>query len=127
MNACRLNCNYLALLIAVAAGVLLGILYALGFVATGIVFWVYLLIGVAGILLTPLYSTGASSECTSRCFARYCTQILVGAIGTVLLAAVGLLVAPIASVTIVAIVLGGNTLFVTLLLATLVCFVECLN
>ena len=123
---CRCNCGYTALLIAIFAGVLAGVLYALGFIAVGVVFWAYLGIGVLGLLLTPLYATGACGAGCSRCFARYRTQILVAGIGTVVTAVGGLIAAPFVSTTLVAIILGVATLFTVLLPATLVCLTECL-
>lgn len=123
---CRCNCGYLALLIGIFAGVLAGVLYALGFIALGVVFWAYLAVGVLGLLLTPLYATGACGAGCSGCFARYRTQILVAAIGTIAAAVVGLIVAPFAAIPVLAIILGVATLFVVLLLATLVCLTECL-
>lgn len=123
---CRCNCGYLALLIGIFAGVLAGVLYALGLIAVGVIFWVYLGIGVLGLLLTPLYATGACGAGCSGCFARYRTQILAAAIGTILAAVVGLIAVPFVSVTVLAIILGVATLFAVLLPATLVCLTECL-
>lgn len=123
---CRCNCGYLALLIGIFAGVLAGVLYALGFVALGVVFWAYLALGGLGLLLTPLYAITACGAGRGECFARYRTQILVAAIGTVVAAVVGLILAPIATLVVLAITLGVATLFAVLLPATLVCFTKCL-
>lgn len=123
---CRCNCGYLALLIGIFAGVLAGVLYALGFIALGVIFWAYLAVGVLGLLLTPLYATGACGAGCSGCFARYRTQILVAAIGTIAAAVVGLIAAPFAATVVLAIILGIATLFVVLLPATLVCLTKCL-
>ncbi|MBE6934799.1 MAG: hypothetical protein E7462_07140 [Ruminococcaceae bacterium] len=127
MDCCRLNCGWIAVLVGILAGVVLGILYALGFIATGIIFWAYLGIGVLGLLLTPLYASAAACDGSCRCFARYRGQIFAGLIGTILAAAVGLIVLPLAGVAVIAIVLGVATLFAVLFLATLVCLTECLN
>lgn len=124
--SCRCNCGYLALLAGIFAGVLAGVLYALGFITLGVVFWAYLAVGVLGLLLTPLYATGACGAGCSDCFARYRRQILAAAIGTIVTAVLGLLLAPVATVVVLAIALGIATLFVVLLLATLVCLTECL-
>ena len=126
MNCCRLNCTLLAVLVGVLAGVLVGVLYAFGLVATGVIFWAYLGIGVLGLLLTPIYETGVPCDGKCGCFARYRTAILVAAIGTIITAALGLIVAPVAELVTVAIFLGIATLFVVLFLATLVCLTECL-
>ena len=127
MDCCRMNCGVFAILAAVVAGVVLGVLYAFGLVATGIIFWAYLLVGVAGLLLMPIYATRASCEGNCRCFGRYRAQLLVSALLTIVSAVVGLLTAPLAALAVVAIVLGIATFFVVLFLATVVCLVECLN
>ena len=56
MSCCRNECAYLAVIIGIIAGVILGVLYSLGFVATGIIFWAYLAIGIAGVFLSPIYA-----------------------------------------------------------------------
>lgn len=126
MNCCKYNCAYVAVIVAILAGVALGILYALGFVSAGIVFWAYLATGVLGILLAPIYATGIS--CNGRCcFARYRCLVLSAAIGTVVTGIIGLLAAPFAATTVVAIVLGVAAFFVVLLLGSLVCLTNCLG
>ena len=124
MASCRCNCGYLALIVAILAGVVLGILYALGFVATGCIFWVYLLTGITALLLAPLYTVG--TDCGISCQCRYRSLLLIVAIGTVAAAGVGLIVATVASIPIIAIVVGVATLFAVLLLGTLVCLTNCL-
>ena len=126
MNCCRLNCTWLAVLVGVLAGVTLGLLYGFGIVPIGFTFWAYLGIGVFGLLLTPIYATGVSCDGKCGCFPRYRTAILVGVVGTIVTAALGLILAPVAAVVTVAIVLGFATLFAVLFLATLVCLIECL-
>lgn len=124
MESCRCNCGYLALIVAILAGIVLGILYALGFVATGLIFWAYLLTGIGALLLAPLYTAG--SDCSISCQCRYRNLLLTAAIGTVVAAAVGLIVAAVASIPVIAIVVGVATLFTVLLLGTLVCLTNCL-
>ncbi len=121
MNCCRNQCGYGALIVAILAGVALGVLYALGFLATGIIFWAYLGIGVLGLFLAPLY---AAVGC--RCFCGYRGLYLAAAIGTVVTAALGLLVAGVAGIITIAVVLGVATLAVVLLLGTVVCLTQCL-
>ncbi len=126
MNCFRYNCVCLSLITGILAGVILGVLYALGFVATEIVFWAYLAVGVAGVLLSPVYAARSACEGIGRCFCNYKNLILAGAIGTIVAAVVGLIVAPIASTTVVAIVLGLTTFFAVVLLVSVICLVTCL-
>ncbi len=123
----KYNCACVTVIVAILAGVLLGVLYALGFVSTGIIFWAYLGIGVATLLLGPVYATGTSCNGSCRCFKVVRKVYLAGAIGTIVTTVVGLIVAPIASVTVVAIVLGLATFFVVWLLGTVVCLTNCLS
>ena len=121
MDCCGYRCGWLSVIVAILAGVLLGVLYALGTVATGVLFWAYLLFGVLGLLLTPLY---AGVQC--RCFLRNRALLLAAGIGTVVTAAAGLLLAPVAGVVVLGIVVGLATAFVTLLLGAVVCLASCL-
>ncbi len=127
MNCCRCNCAYISVIVAILAGVLLGVLYALGFVVTGLIFWAYLAIGVAAILLAPIYATGASCQGNCRCFARYRRGLLGSAIATVIAAGIGLIVAFVSSVPVIAIALSIATFTVVLLLGLLVCLANCLT
>ena len=123
----KYNCPYIAAIVALVAGVVLGVLYALGFVVTGIIFWAYLGIGVAALLLGPVYATSVTCEGSCQCFGANRNVFLASAIGTVVTALAGLIVAPIASVTVVGIVLGLATFFVVWLLGTIVCLMNCLT
>ena len=125
MNCCKLNCVWLAVLAGILAGVLLGVLYAVGLVSTGIVFWAYLGLGILGLLLAPIYATGVPCDGNCECFARYRTPILVGAIGTIITAAVGLIAVPVVTVVAAAVILGFATLLAVFLLATLACLAKC--
>lgn len=120
MNSCRCNCGYLAVIVSILAGVALGVLYALGFIATGVLFWPYALIGAAALLLAPLY---AAANC--GCFAGSRSLFLIAAIGTLIAAAVGLIVASVAGVVVIGIAVGVATFFVTLLLGVIVCLTTC--
>ena len=124
---CKSNCLCLAVIVAILAGVALGILYAMGLVATGIIVWVYLLTGIAGILLSPLYASAQSCAGRCHCFARYRAALLAGAVGAIVAAALGLILAPVATVVTVAIVLGVATFFAVLLLIAIVCLTNCLT
>ncbi len=126
MSCYKSNCSFVAVIVGIVAGVILGVLYSLGFVATGILFWSYLAIGVAGVLLSPLYAASASRHGTNRCFCAFGGLLLTAAFGAILAAAIGLLVAGPASTVVVAIVVGVATFFVATLLAAVACFVNCL-
>ena len=121
MNCCRNSCVYPAVIIAILAGVALGVLYSLGFVATGILFWAYLGVGVLGLFALPVY---ALANC--RCYCQYRNALLTGAIGTLVTAAIGLIVAAVADTIVVAITVGVATFFVVLLLGILVCLANCI-
>lgn len=121
MNCCRNSCVYTAVIVAILAGVALGVLYSLGFVATGILFWAYLGIGVLGLFALPVYGLGHN-----RCYCQYRTALLTGAIGTVITAALGLILAAVAGTVVVAIVVGVATFFASLWLGVLVCLANCL-
>lgn len=126
MNCCRNNCVYLAIIIGIIAGVVLGVLSALGFIATGIIYWVYAVIGVLGLFLAPHYAQITSENSRERCFCSYRRFILAGAIGTVLSSVVGLIVAGIAGPIVLAIVTGVSTFFLTMLLVSVVCLSGCI-
>lgn len=126
MFCCKTDCTCLAIIPAILAGVLLGVLYALGFIATGIIFWVYLLIGVLGVLLSPVYASGTSYGGNNCCFCMFRKLFLIGAVGNIIASAVGLVVAGVASTTVVAIVIGLATLFAVIELITAICYTNCL-
>lgn len=125
--SCRYNCGYLALLAGIFAGIAVGVLFALGFLGTGVVFWVYLALGILGLLLTPVYAAASCGTDCAACFARYRLPIVLAAVGTILTAALGLLLVPVAGVVTLAIVLGVATLFAVLFLGILICLVQCLT
>ena len=125
MNSNKCNCYLISAVIGILAGVVLGVLYSLGFVSTGIIFWAYLAFGVLSLLITPLYQGDALHGC-DKCFCRLRKGLLVYQLGTLLLSAVGLIVAPIASVLVVSIVLGVATFFTVSLIALHVCLANCI-
>ncbi len=124
MNSNRCNCYLISAIIGILAGVVLGVLYSLGFVLTGIIFWAFLAFGVLSLLVSPLYEGDASYGC-DECFCRLRQGFLVYQIGTLLLSAVGLIIAPFAPVLAVAIILGIATFFAVSLLSLHVCLVNC--
>lgn len=126
MRCCRCECAYLSIIVGIIAGVLLGVLYALGFVATGIIFWVLLAIGVAGIFLAPLYAANANCTGSEQCFCNYRRVLLVTSIGTIVTSAAGLIISALTSVTATAIVLGLAIFFATALLVSTICLARCL-
>ena len=125
MNCCRYNCVYLSVIIAILAGIALGVLYALGFIATGVVFWVYLTTGILALLLLPVYSNGDCNRTECTCIGNYRGVIIATAIGTIVAAAVALFVVPIASVVVASILLGVATFLVAFLLGVIVCLANC--
>ena len=126
MNCCRYQCGYVALIIAILAGVALGILYALGFVVAATLFLGCLAVGVIGIFLSPIYAAGCCGG-TERCFASHRRLLQVAAVGTVVAAAVGLIVGAAASTVVVSILVAVATFFAVLLLGALVCLTICLS
>ncbi len=121
MTCCNSNCVCLAVILGIISGVILGVLYALGFVATGIIFWVYLVFGVLAVFLSPLYARRGDG-----CFCKFRRLLLTAAVGSIISAAIGLIVATVASTTVVGIVLGIATLFIVMLIISVICLVNCL-
>lgn len=126
MCCCKSSCTYAAIIIGFIAGIILGILCALGFVSIGIVFWVYLVFGVLGTLLAPIYASLLCDSDGDLCFYKYRGLYLTATIGTVITSAIGLLIAPVASLTVISIVGGAATLFFVMELVTAVCISECI-
>ena len=124
MSCCRNNCTLAAVIIGIIAGVVLGVLYALGFVATGVIFWALLLFGMLGLLAAPLYAGNARGE--ERCFCSLRPLYLASVLGEIISAIVGLIVAPIAPVAVTAVVVGVAVLFTVMQIVTLVCLTNCL-
>lgn len=126
MSCCKCDCAYIAVIVGIIFGVILGVLYALGFVATGIIFWLYLLIGVAGIFLIPIYGFLSSSGNGFLCFCSYKALLLIASAGAVIAGFVGLIVSAVASTVVVAIVLSVATFFAAMLLTALICLSRCI-
>ncbi len=126
MSCNRENCACVALIVAILAGVVLGILYALGLVPIVTVLWAYLGLGALSVLLTPVYTADEARDGNCRCACRYRRWLLVAAVGTILSAAVALLVTGIAGVVVAAILVGIATLFAAFLLGITICLTNCL-
>ncbi len=122
---CRDDCVYLATITGIVSGVVLGVLYSLGFIATGIIFWVLLLIGVAGLFLAPVYALIANGEDEKRCVCANRRLGIVGSVGAIIASAVGLIIEFIAPVIAVAIVIGVAVLFAVIVLVSLICIAKC--
>ncbi len=119
MTCCQNNCSYAAVILGILAGVAVGVLYALGFVTVGVLLWVYLTLGVAAVLLSPVYAA------LSPCFCVYRTAFLIGAFGAIVAAAVSFFTVGIAPLALFAVILGIATLFVVFTLVTAVCITAC--
>ncbi len=126
MDCCRTNCIFASVIASLIVGVILGVLYSLGFVATGIIFWVFLAIGAGAALLLPIYAIGGTGIDGRNCVCRYRRALTVAAIGTVVAAAVGLIV-PAASTVVTAIIVGVATFFAALVFSLALCFARCLS
>ena len=126
MSCSRCECAYLAVIIGIIAGVVLGVLYSLGFVATGIIFWALLAIGILGVFLAPIYAGSDTCMNGDRCFCSYRRILLVAAVGAILTAAAGLIVVALGSTVATAIVLGLATFFSVMLVVSLICLARCL-
>ncbi len=126
MSCSRCECAYLAVIAGIIAGVALGVLYALGFVATGIIFWAFLAIGLVGVFLAPLYAGSDTCINGDRCFCSYRRLFIVAAVGAIVTAVAGLIVEALGSVVATAIVLGLATFFSVLLVVLLICLARCL-
>ena len=125
MLGCRNGCQFVAVIVGIIAGVILGILNFADLLATGLIFWVYLLIGVLGVFVLPLYALQNSNVCSARCVCGLKTIYTIAALGTVLSAAVALIVAGIGPAIAVAILTGIATFFVVFLLILVVCLTRC--
>ena len=126
MSCNRENCACVALIVAILAGVALGILFALGLIPIVAALRVYLALGALSVLLTPIYAADDAREGNCRCACRYRRWLLVAAVGTILSATVALLVTGIAGVVVAAILVGVATLFAAFLLGITICLTNCL-
>mgnify|MGYP003296274375 CR=1 FL=1 len=126
MNCCRCECGYLSVIIGIIAGVVLGVLYSLGFVATGILFWVYLLVGFLGVFLAPVYAEKSKCSQGVGCFCYYRRWLLTAIVGSIIAAAVGLIIVAFAPVIAIAISVGVATFFIATLIVLLVCLARCI-
>lgn len=127
MSDCKCSCAYISVIVGIIAGVVLGILSAMGMISTGVIFWAYALIGVGGIFLTPIYSLLNSMGSSRRCFCSYRVKLLIASIGTIIAAVVGLILAFTAGITAISIVVGISTFFTVTLLGLIVCLALCVS
>ena len=126
MACCKNECACLSIIIGIVAGVILGILYTLGFVSTGIVFWAYIAIGIVGAFISPIYAMNECARESRQCFCGCQKFLLVSIIGTIIVSSIGLIVAAPASTVVVAIVLGVATLFTAMLISGVIFLANCL-
>ena len=126
MECCKSNCIFASVIAAIVSGIILGVLYSLGFVATGIIFWAFLAIGVGTALLLPLYTIRGNCADGNRCVCSYRRTLTVASIGTIIAAAVGLIV-PAFSIVVTSIIVGVATFFAVFTLFSALCFARCLS
>ena len=108
MNCQRNTCIWLSVIIGIVVGVLFGILYSQGIFPIGIVFWLYLAVGILGLLLCPLYAARGHQGC----FCHYKALILTAIIGTIISSTVGQILFFTSSTTALAISLSISTFFI---------------
>ncbi len=126
MTCFKCECTYLSIVAGIIAGVVLGVLYALGFVATGIIFWLFLVTGLAGVFVSPIYASNSGCLQSEKCFCKFKNAIITASAGTILTAAAGLIVSTLTSTIATAIVLGLTTFFSVMLVALIICLTNCL-
>lgn len=125
MPCCKYECAYLSIIIGIIAGVILGILYAIGFVSIGIIFWAYLAVGILGALLAPIYGFLSQMSGGERCFCANRLLYLVGVVGTIITAAISLIISVFAGATLIAIAVAVSTFFITVIIVTTICITNC--
>ena len=124
---CRWDCTVVALILSTIVGVVAAFLQISGTITVTAAFlWVAL--GVAVVYLAALVAAYALGRCTQRpaCACRVLTTLLVGILGTALLALVLLAVGIVATSVVSAVLVGLLLFFFTLTIATTACFVRCL-
>lgn len=127
---CNCNCNFNCTLAAVISSVVLGVVTAflqiLGIITVGTAFlWVAL--GIAVVYLAGLVWASALSRGRDRtpCLCRTLNTLLVGLLGTALLALVLLAVGVTATSVLSAVLVGILVFFLWLTLASSACYVRC--
>lgn len=123
MTSCRPQCTSVAIIVGILSGFILGVLSALCLISTSLFFWAYLTIGVAEVLLAPIYANN-KTLCTD-CFCSQISLITIATVGTILFSVIGLIIENFVSITSVAIIFGIASFFVVSLLALLICVAIC--
>ena len=126
MSGCRCECAYLSVLIGIIAGVALGVLFSLGFVATGIIFWLLLIVGFAGVFLAPIYAANEGRRANEGCFCNIRRPFIIAAVGAIITAVLGLILSSFAPVIAIAIVLGFAVFFAVMLVVLVICNLNCI-
>ncbi len=123
---CTVSCTLIGAVLALFGGVLTGALFFFGIITAGtfiipatLVFGAVAFLGISAIaLLEGRGSVGA-------CFCRLRGILYTGAVGTIVSAIAGLLVTLAAGSTLSAIIVGLIAFFFVLLLAGIICLVNC--
>ena len=125
MSCCKYECTCLSVIISIIIGFIIGILNFFDIVATGVIFWVFLAIGVAAVLLLPVYALTKCSE-GDKCFCCYRKLLTAASVGTIITAGIGLIIESVIGGITLAIVVGFATFFAVLLITSVICFAKCL-
>lgn len=123
---CECDCTGAATVTSIIAGIILGILYYFGFIATGVIFWAYFAFGLLAVLFAPIYGFLSKRYSDNSCYCRYRNILNISAIGTIISAVVGLITVSVASTITVTIVIAIATFFAVLLIGSLVCLTKCI-
>lgn len=83
MFDCKCNCSYIAVIVAIVLGFVLGTVAFFGFIPTTPAIIVMIAIGLAGLFFAPIYQLLGSISNTYDCFCSYAQPLLVASIGTI--------------------------------------------
>ena len=109
MSCYRQNGVGLSLAIGLLIGVLIGVLYAFGFVPVVPALVATLAVGLLGIFVSPIYAFTADRGESKRGFCRYRLLLVGSAVGAAVFSVAGLLLLPVATVPVLAVLVGLAT------------------
>lgn len=123
---CECDCSGNAVIAGIISGIILGVLYYFDLVATGVIFWVYLVFGLLAVLSLPIYGLLGGRLSGNSCYCANRGLLTTAAIGTVIAAAVGLIVSGVGSAVATTVVIAIATFFTALLIGALLCMSKCI-